>query len=402
MPHRFADRVLETTTTTGTGALTLAGALAGHRPFSAIPSIAVSDTVWYALWAVDTNGNATGDYESGLGTYSATNTLTRTAVLASSNSGSAVSLSAGTKYVAVASLSNRTLQLDDLLTLALPAATGEPPAPTGGVDLYAREILPGHIALKVKRPSGIDTPLQDALAFNGLAMYRGSNNAIVAVGASALTMTGTATAVTPASGSAKAAVRRVQYASGATAGNLTSYVAPNAGSIPVFRGGQNGEGGFRVVQRMALNALQSGNRGFWGLAASTTAFTNVDPLTTAAPARIGLAINANTGNMRLVQSSGSTVSATDLGSNFPVDTTSLYELVLFARPHNGTSAGDIGYRVRRYTTSSADPAFETTGTLTTNVPAATTLLHPWGGMTNNATAAAVSYHFVSLAIESDW
>ena len=286
--------------------------------------------------------------------------------------------------------------------LNVPPMSADPAVPSTGVHLYAREIAPGHTVLKNMRPSGVDSPLQDALIFNRLAMWRGSNNAVVNVGAGNLTFAGTASAVTPASGSAKAQVQRVQYATAATAAALTTAIASNAGLCPVFRGGVIGEGGFRFVNRFALNALVSGNRFFWGLAAQTSVATNVDPVTVAAPARIGLACNANTGNMQLVRSDGTTAAAIDLGINFPVDTTSLYELLLFVRPHNGTTAGDISYRVRRYTTNSNAAAFETTGTLTTNVPGATTLLHPWGFMTNNATAAACSYHFVMAGIESDF
>lgn len=91
------DRVKETTTTTGTGNLTLAGAMTGYRAFSAVCS--TNDTLWYALQAVDGSGNPTGDWEVGLGTYSGSNTLTRTTVYNSSNSGSAVNLASGTKQV---------------------------------------------------------------------------------------------------------------------------------------------------------------------------------------------------------------------------------------------------------------------------------------------------------------
>ena len=77
MAHITEDRVAESTTTTGTGALTLAGALTGFRTFSSVMT-SPSDTCWYALWAVDASGNTTGDFECGLGTYSAANTLTST------------------------------------------------------------------------------------------------------------------------------------------------------------------------------------------------------------------------------------------------------------------------------------------------------------------------------------
>lgn len=89
----FADRVKETSTTTGTGALALAGAATGFQAFSAV--LADTDTCYYAIFAP-----ASSEWEVGLGTYATGgNTLTRTTVLASSNTGSAVSLSAGTKTV---------------------------------------------------------------------------------------------------------------------------------------------------------------------------------------------------------------------------------------------------------------------------------------------------------------
>ena len=400
MAHVFEDRVLETSSTTGTGALTLAGALAGFRTFASV--MATSDTCWYAVWAVDANGNASGDYEAGLGTYSGTNTLTRTTVLRSSNSNAAVSFGAGTKYVALASLAQRALQLDDGLRLVLPAATTEPATPASGIVVYAREHMPQNTVLKVKRPSGVDSSLQDALAFNRLLKWQANNTVMIAQGAAVLTVSAVGTAVTPASGSARSQITRIQYATAATAGALHTVISPNAGNAHMLRGNVQGEGGFRFTLRFSLNALQAGNRGFWGIAASTTAATNIDPTTTAAPARVGIGFNANTGNWQLIRSDGTTAAVTDLGASFPLDTTSLIELVIFCRPHNGTSAGDITWRVRRYATAADSAAAETSGTLTTNIPAATTLLHPWFFITNNATAAACSWHFGSATLESDW
>ncbi len=100
------DRVKETTTTTGTGALSLAGAEANFIAFSA--ALSDGDTTYYAI--VDSTND---DFEVGLGTYaSAGNTLTRTTVLASSNAGSAVNLSAGTKDVFVTYPADKSVYLD--------------------------------------------------------------------------------------------------------------------------------------------------------------------------------------------------------------------------------------------------------------------------------------------------
>src|SRR5574343_724463 len=111
MAHVTEYRVLESSTTTGTGALTLSGAVTGFLAFGSVMT-SPSDTCWYSLWAVDASGNATGDYEEGLGTYSAANTLTRTTVLRSSNANAVVTLAAGTKYVAIGALASKVLQLD--------------------------------------------------------------------------------------------------------------------------------------------------------------------------------------------------------------------------------------------------------------------------------------------------
>lgn len=87
-----ADRVKETTTTTGTGTVTLAGASTGFQSFSAIGN---GNQTYYTI-----AGQGTAEWEVGIGTYTSSGTtLSRTTVLASSNSGSLVNFSAGTKDV---------------------------------------------------------------------------------------------------------------------------------------------------------------------------------------------------------------------------------------------------------------------------------------------------------------
>jgi hypothetical protein len=101
-----ADRVKETTTTTGTGAITLAGAEVNFVAFSSV--LSDGDTTYYAI--VDDSNQ---DFEVGLGTYATSgNTLTRTTVLASSNGGSAVDLSAGSKEVFINYPAGKSVYLD--------------------------------------------------------------------------------------------------------------------------------------------------------------------------------------------------------------------------------------------------------------------------------------------------
>jgi hypothetical protein len=93
------SRVAESSTSTGTGDFALSGALSGHIRANAIPNIATNDFFDYLIEAVDANGVPNGDWEVGIGTYSAANTLSRTIVTESSNAGAAVNFGEGTKYV---------------------------------------------------------------------------------------------------------------------------------------------------------------------------------------------------------------------------------------------------------------------------------------------------------------
>jgi cytoskeletal protein CcmA (bactofilin family) len=93
MALTIADRVRETTTTTGTGTITLGGAVGNFETFTA--NLSDGDTTYYAI--VDANNS---DFEVGLGTFTASGTtLARTTVIASSNGNSAVNLSSGSKDV---------------------------------------------------------------------------------------------------------------------------------------------------------------------------------------------------------------------------------------------------------------------------------------------------------------
>jgi len=97
------DRVQETATANTTVSFTMLGAATGYQSFS---SIGNTNTTYYA--ATDVSGN----WEAGIGTYSTTGpTLTRTTILSSSNSGSAVTF-VGTVTVFVTYPSGKSVNLD--------------------------------------------------------------------------------------------------------------------------------------------------------------------------------------------------------------------------------------------------------------------------------------------------
>ena len=90
----LADRVKDTTTTTGTGSVTLSGSPpAGFQSFGA--AIGNGNTTYYTI-------SGGSQFEVGIGTYNSTGVvLNRDTVLSSSNSGSLVNFSAGDKDVFV-------------------------------------------------------------------------------------------------------------------------------------------------------------------------------------------------------------------------------------------------------------------------------------------------------------
>lgn len=94
MPLVLGDRIEDTTTTTGTGTVTLAGSPPALRQaFGDV--LADGDTVYYSIEL-----ESADEWEEGVGTYDTTGpTLARTTVLASSNAGAVVNFSAGTKKV---------------------------------------------------------------------------------------------------------------------------------------------------------------------------------------------------------------------------------------------------------------------------------------------------------------
>ena len=106
----LSDRAKETTTTTGTGTYTLAGAVTGFETFA---SIGNGYTTFYSC----TDGT---DFEVGVVTYTSSGTtLARTTILQSSNSDSAVSWSSGTKTIFCTLPAEKTIHTDNLQTQGL-------------------------------------------------------------------------------------------------------------------------------------------------------------------------------------------------------------------------------------------------------------------------------------------
>jgi hypothetical protein len=166
MAFVIADRVRESTTTTGTGTITLAGAVSGFQSFSA--GIGNGNSTYYTI-----SNNVTNQWEVGIGTYtSAGSTLSRTTVLSSSNAGSLVNFSSGTADVFVTYPSERAVYAGSALGTpssgTLTNCTGLPNA-----GLVNSSVTIGGTAIAL---GGSSSTITNDLSISGLTVGKGNSS----------------------------------------------------------------------------------------------------------------------------------------------------------------------------------------------------------------------------------
>jgi hypothetical protein len=108
---KVAERVRQSSLTTGTGNFSLTGTYSGFQSFS--DAFSIGDTTYYVI------ADDLGNWEVGIGTYSALNTLTRDSVYESSNGDEKVTFPAGDKRVFVSYPAARSITSDQTVALAI-------------------------------------------------------------------------------------------------------------------------------------------------------------------------------------------------------------------------------------------------------------------------------------------
>ena len=173
----LADRVRETTTTTGTGSVTLGGAYTSFQTFSA--GIGNGNTTYYTI-----ANSVSGEWEVGLGTYtSASNTLSRDTVYASSNSGSLVNFAAGSKDVFVTQPAERAVYVSGTDVIAANSASVKTTYGGTGLTSYTAGDLPYFATGTALSKLGIGTSNQ-VLTSSGTAPQWSTNLSIGSLTAS--------------------------------------------------------------------------------------------------------------------------------------------------------------------------------------------------------------------------
>lgn len=237
MAYVIADRVKETTSTGGTGDLTLGGAGSGYRALSVV--LANSDTFPYVI--EDTTNNT---WEVGLGTYhSGTNSFTRTTIGASSNAGSAVNFAAISKNIFIAATASWLLNgvdthIQDIFDLKIALDIGQNVQAWGGLLDNINTLTPTNGYFLVGNGSSITNRV---LAAGDLPNH---SAALITTGALALARGGTNVDLS-ASGSATAILAQdasqVISARSLIAADIPSLNASKitAGALALARGGTN-------------------------------------------------------------------------------------------------------------------------------------------------------------------
>ncbi len=201
------------------------------------------------------------------------------------------------------------------------------------------------------------------------------------------TATGTATTSSaPANTNAHTRMSRVDYLVTAA---TTTAVAGWRFTVATLQMSANAyTGGFKVKHRWgpATGVATSTTRSFTGLAAVTTAPTDVEPSTLVNV--IGMGWDAADTNVQTMHNDGAgTCTKIDLGASFPVpsaDRTDAYELTLT----NEMGTSTVAYRVVNLSSGAV-----ASGTLSTNLPATSTLLAPRGWISVGGTSSVIGYAF---------
>lgn len=194
MPLVVKDRVLETTSSTGTGTITLGGAVAGYQSFSVIGN---GNTTYYTI-------SGGSEWEVGIGTYTSSGTtLSRDTVLESSNGGSLVNFSAGTKNVFVTYPAEKSVDLDTAQTLTNKTVSVDNNTVSGiAASSFVLSNASGNIdgaAAQKAIPSGVVVGTTDSQTLTNKTIS-GASNTLSNIGNSsltnsAITINGTATSL---------------------------------------------------------------------------------------------------------------------------------------------------------------------------------------------------------------
>lgn len=281
------------------------------------------------------------------------------------------------------------LRLPTIATPAAPAADG--------LKLFGRKVG-GRAMPAFMGPSGLDSTLQPLLACNKVGMFlpNGNGTAGTQWGVS-YSSNGTATTASVATTNHYTYARKIEYL--VTTASATAVAGFRGAALQWTLGGPSaGLGGFHSIYRWgpATGVATATTRAFAGMRGSTAVPSDVDPSTLTNIC--GMGWDSGDANIQFLHNDGSgTATKIDLGASFPrptVDRSSLYEIALFAPP--GTP------QILHYEVIDLVSGASASGSVTTDIPAATQLLTPYSYFSVGGTSSVIGMAVISHYIESDY
>jgi hypothetical protein len=228
MPLVLKDRVKETTTTAGTGTVTLLGAVTDYQTFAAIGN---GNTTYYCI-----AGQGSNEWEVGIGTYTSSGTtLSRDTVLASSAGGTTkVTFSAGTKDVFCTYPAGKSVNYSETDQVVVSAGSAGAPiiAPTG--DLNTGIFFPAADTVAIAT-AGTEDLRVDSAGNVGIGLTPVASNGILQLNSYAaikeMIETATITASAPsATTNFDVITQAVQYYTSNASTNFTLNIRGNSGT----------------------------------------------------------------------------------------------------------------------------------------------------------------------------
>jgi hypothetical protein len=277
------------------------------------------------------------------------------------------------------------------------ASQSDPSAPAASnLKIYSQDIVGSKTMLTTRDSTNAPTQVQNSLMGNRIAFAgpgAGSGTTPSVFGTSVISPVGGGTInnPNPTSTNRLTATHSMTYSTTASSGNV---MYQRQSTLWAWTGNSSGLGGFLFDTKFGLGATQFNNRVFIGLSDNTATFTNLDPTSDKTYGKIGMAINSASGNWNFVTNAagGATINSQTLGSNIPVNTTDLMDLLIYCPPNGST----IYYKVTDLSTGNSS-----SGSSNTSLPSNTTFMAPYFFITNNGINAIATLNWASWYLESD-
>lgn len=259
-------------------------------------------------------------------------------------------------------------------SLLLPGIVTEPAAPAAGnLKLYSKNIA-SHMTLKVIGPSGLDTPIQNALWQNNIVMWNPTTATAGVWLGTAGAGSGTYTTQLPTNTSLYTSTKRGRWANIATTTN--QVLGQRNTEAMYFLGNAAGQGGFLFYSRLGFDVWTNGGRFFAGMHTGTTVIS-ADP--SALNNTVGFAVDAaDSGSISFLTRASST--GTKASTGFTIVTGKGYDVYMFA----STNSASIGWRI-----DDTNAGTTASGLATLTVPAVNTMLTA-GVLASNAALTTVT------------